>query len=139
MRNNVIINLTGSRIKGHLLTEKTQDIQRLFPSVVLLKRCSTNMKQTHIPGSNFYKVAVQFYWNCISALSSLVNLLHIWRTLIYQLFSGEFPFAATYTVKKHMARTNWIVLVDWWSVKYLFVPNCLIFRKTLNEGRKKIE
>ena len=65
MRNNIIINLAASRIKDHLSAEKAQDIQRLFPSGVLLKRCSTNMKQiykrTHMPESNFYKVAVQLF------------------------------------------------------------------------------
>ena len=48
-----ISNAIPSAIIGHLLTKKTQDIQRYFPSGVLLKKCSTSMKQiyrrTHIP------------------------------------------------------------------------------------------
>ena len=48
-----ISNAIPSAIIGHLLKKKTQDIQRYFPSDVLLKRCSTSMKQiyrrTHMP------------------------------------------------------------------------------------------
>ena len=36
-----------------------------------------------------------------------------------------------------IATNNWIVLSDWWSVKYFFAPNSLIFRK--RHEKKKME
>ena len=58
-----------------------------------------------------------------------------------KLASGEFPFTETYSEKEltrkcpFIATNNWIILANWWSVKYFFAPNSSLFRK--NGGGKK--
>ena len=67
------------RVNVFFLPYTEAAIQRYSHKNVLWKYAA-NLQETPMPKCNFNKVALQLYWNHISAWLSPVNLLHIFRT-----------------------------------------------------------